>query len=290
MGELIVAVANLDTTPFHPLFSSPDADVVLACKGATLYYRLHSYTLKNASAFFRSMFSLPPKNHDSPQNEIIYLEEDENTLDVVFRMISGLPFPPIESYDLIDSMLDAVEKYEMTGVLSIIRIMVMTPALLDQPFRLYPIACRFGWEAEAKHASTQTLAYDLHDPELRPSLSKLSTSALLKLIDLHHSRREGLRQRLNDPPFVSGGVATCAACHHPIDYHTWRELKYKIILEMDCRPLGDTVLDAGLSNWPEALACWQAKCPDASCSRFLYDQTETVRVIRECVEQLPKTI
>jgi len=189
MAELTVATMN--TMNFHPLFSSPDADVVLASKGATLYYRLHSYTLKSASGFFRTMFSMPPKNYDSPQNGTIYLEEDEDTLDAVFRMISGLPFSPIESYDLIDSMLDAVEKYEMTGVLSIIRILVMTPALLNQPFRLYPIACRFGWETEAQHASTQTLAHNLHDQELRPALLKLSTDALLKLIDLHHARREG---------------------------------------------------------------------------------------------------
>ncbi|KAJ4497983.1 hypothetical protein C8R41DRAFT_176492 [Lentinula lateritia] len=76
----------------------------------------------------------------------------------------------------------------------------------------------------------------------------------------------GLWQRLNDPPFVSGGLATCNNCHAVIDYYTWRELKYKIILEMDVRPAGDTILEHGLSEWPEALACWQAKCAQAGCS------------------------
>ncbi|KAJ3864707.1 hypothetical protein EV359DRAFT_63754 [Lentinula novae-zelandiae] len=76
----------------------------------------------------------------------------------------------------------------------------------------------------------------------------------------------GLRQRLNDPPFVSGGLATCNNCNAVIDYHTWRELKYKIILEMDVRPAGDTILEHSLSEWPEALACWQAKCAQAGCS------------------------
>ncbi|KAF5345309.1 hypothetical protein D9758_008510 [Tetrapyrgos nigripes] len=292
MTEL--AVATIETRNFHPLFSSPDsdADIVLACKSATVYYRIHSYTLKTASGFFRTMFSLPQKNYDTLSNEVIYLEEDEATLDAVFRMISGLPLPPIDSYDQVDLMLDAIEKYDMPGPLSIIRIMVMTPSLLNQPFRLYPIATRFGWDAEAKYASSQTLSYNLYDPEHRPGLAKLSTDALLRLFELHHARREGIRQRLNDPPFVvsSGTNATCSACHRPIDHHTWRELKYKIILEMDVRPLGDTVLEPGLSSWPEAQACWQAKCPEFSCSRFLYDKNETVRVIRDCVEQLPKTI
>jgi hypothetical protein len=192
MAEL--AVATIDTRNFHPLFSSPDAEIVLASKGATLYYRLHSYTLKNASRFFQTMFTLPQKDHDSLTNGVIYLDEDETTLDAIFRMISGLPLSPIDSYDLIESMLDAIEKYDMPGPLSIIRIMVMTPSLLHQPFRLYPIASRFGWDAEAQHASSQTLSYNLYDPEHRPALSKLSTDALLRLFELHHSRREGYCQ------------------------------------------------------------------------------------------------
>lgn len=99
-----------------------------------------------------------------------------------------------------------------------------------------------------------------------------------------------LRKRLNEPPFVSGGVATCNNCGSTIDYGTWRELKYKIVLEMDLRPLGDTILDPNLSEWPEALACWEAKCGQPGCSRYLYDKNETFRVIRECIEKLPKTI
>ncbi len=144
----------------------------------------------------------------------------------------------------------------------------MTPALTVQPFRLYGIACRFGWEAEAKHASTQTLQYNLYDPEIRPLLQRLSTDSLLDLMELHRLRREGyaylpsvshllmkvcrLRQRLNDPPFVAGSTATCVSCHNLIDYHTWRELKYKIILEMDTRPLGDTVIEVD---------CWNGRKP-----------------------------
>lgn len=92
---------------------------------------------------------------------------------------------------------------------------------------------------------------------------------------------------MNDPPFVPGGTANCVSCHTLINYHTWRELKYKIILEMDVRPLGDTI-DTGLSDWPEAQACWLAQC--LKCSRFLYDKGETTRVIRECIDKLPRTI
>ena len=44
---------------FHPTFSSPEANVVLAAKEAQVYFRLHSHTLKTTSGFFKEMYSLP---------------------------------------------------------------------------------------------------------------------------------------------------------------------------------------------------------------------------------------
>lgn len=187
------------------------------------------------------------------------MDEDAFTLESLLRMACGLPILPITSYDAVDALLYAAEKYDMPGPMSIIRVLVMTPPLLDQPLRLYAVACRFGWDHEAKHASTETLALDLHSEPYRDALQTLSTTALLNLFQLHRDRREGLRTRLDDPPFVGGGTALCVACGWQIDYHTWRELKYKIILEMDVRPLGDSVVNTGLLDWHEAKACWNAK-------------------------------
>ncbi|KAK0212607.1 hypothetical protein DFS33DRAFT_1248530 [Desarmillaria ectypa] len=286
---LCISDPKLEGFKLHPLFT--EGDTTLAAKGGSTFFRVYSHTLKMTSGFFRSMFSLPqdPSSSSKPKG-IFYLDEDENTLECLLRMMCGLSLPPMDSYDQLDSLLDAVEKYDTPGPLSIVRLLVMTPALTVQPFRLYGIACRFGWEVEAKHASTQTLQYNLYDPAIRPLLQRLSTGSLLDLMELHRSRREGLRQRLNDPPFVAGSTATCVSCHNLIDYHTWRELKYKIILEMDKRPLGDTVVEMGLLEWPEAMACWTAKCPENTCHRSLYDKVETLRVIRDCVDKLPKSI
>ncbi|KDQ53648.1 hypothetical protein JAAARDRAFT_197440 [Jaapia argillacea MUCL 33604] len=122
-------------------------------------------------------------------------------------------------------------------------------------------------------------------------LSPLSTSALLALFTLDRTRRESLQTRLNQPPFVSDtGPASCSACGRAISYATWRNLKYVMILEMDCRPLWDEILNAGLETWREAKACWDARCGGQECKRVLYDKAETVRVVRECIEQLPKCI
>lgn len=176
---------------FHPLFSSPEADVVLAAKGSTKFFRVHSFVLKTASGFFRAMFSLPQRTSKTGySDDVIYLDETEDTLETLLCMISGLPVNIVQSYEAIDNLIDAVEKYDMPGPLSIIRLLIMTPTLLDEPFRLFSVACRFGWEDEAKRASTQTLAYNLYDPEVREHLRRLPTGSLLSLFELHRARRE----------------------------------------------------------------------------------------------------
>ncbi|GBE81318.1 hypothetical protein SCP_0310450 [Sparassis crispa] len=271
----------------HPLFSSDEGDVFLGSKDGT-QFRVHSYTLKTTSGWFRTMFSLPQKQ-DSNSLEVIYVDEDTETLEAILRMICGLPIPRLDSYEAIEPILHAAEKYDMIGPMSIVRAVVMTPPLLADPLRLYAITCRYGWLDEAKLASQYTLILDLHAPEHRHTLLKLGTLALLNLMELHRNRREALRRRLNEPPFVNdNGNTLCSHCGSVVDYHTWRELKYVIILEMDVRPLGDTVCNEGLLDWPAARACWDARC--VSCDRVLYDKKETLRVIRECIDQLPTTV
>ncbi|KAH9945683.1 hypothetical protein B0H21DRAFT_425073 [Amylocystis lapponica] len=284
--------ADVDNTSsnliYHPLFSSTDGDVVLGSKDGILF-RLHSFTLKMTSGWFRTMFSLPQRSEPLASPEALNVDEDSATLEGVLRMVCGLSIPCLDSYDTIEPILQAAEKYDMAGPMSIVRALVMTPPLLADPLRLYAIACRYGWRDEARMASQYTLTLNLHAPEHRVSLEKLGTHSLLSIFELHHGRREALRRRLDDPPFVNdGGDTSCSHCGHAVDYHTWRELKYVIILEMDVRPLGDTVCNEGVLEWPAARACWNARC--TNCDRVLYDKKETLRVIRECIDQLPTTV
>ncbi|OBZ68161.1 Palmitoyl-protein thioesterase 1 [Grifola frondosa] len=275
------------TATYHPLFSSSDGDVILGSKDGTLF-RVHTFTLKMTSGWFRTMFSLPQKSSASTP-DVIYVDEDAATLEDLLRMICGLTIPRLDSYDVIEPLLHAAEKYDMPGPMSIVRRLVMTPPLVDDPLRLYALTCRYGWQDEAMMASKYTLTLNLHAPEHRNTLKKLGTDSLLNLFQLHRFRRETLRGRLDDPPFVSdGGDTSCSHCGSAVDYHTWRELKYVIIMEMDSRPLGDTVCSSGLLEWPAARACWNAKC--ATCDKVLYDKTLTMRVIRECIDSLPTTV
>lgn len=65
-----------------------------------------------------------------------------------------------------------------------------------------------------------------------------------------------------------------------------------MFLEIDKRPLGDTLgLVVGeTAEWPEAKACWEAKCRKDDCGGLNYDRVATLRQIRNCVDLLPLTI
>jgi len=294
----------------HPAFDSPDADVVLVSRDL-VRFQMHSFTLKTTSGWFRSLFSIPrppPSNTaaagpmgegrdrrpaltpSTADPEMIHLDEDSSTLELLFRMISGLPIQPLTSFDTVDALLFASEKYEMPGPTSLVRIAVLTPPLADQPLRLYAAASRCGWTDEAKVASQRTLGMDLWQDENWEMLAKVDVRSALALLRLHRSRRECLRKKLDEHPFVNASpLSYCSRCRRQTDHHAWRELKHRVVAEMDSRPLGDTILDAGLAEWPEAKACWEAKCPYADCAIVQYDKTESMRLIKECIDSLPKT-
>jgi hypothetical protein len=297
----------------HPAFDSLDADVVLVSRDL-VHFRMHSFTLKTTSGWFRSLFSIPrpapPSTTEagalvpvdegrdrrpalSPSTtdpETIHLDEDSSTLELLFRMISGLPIQPLTSFDTVDALLFASEKYDTPGPTSLVRIAVLTPPLADQPLRLYAAASRCGWTDEAKVASQRTLAMNLWEDENWEMLAKVDVRSALALLKLHRSRRENLRKKLDEHPFVNASpVSCCSRCRRHTDHHAWRELKHRVTAEMDVKPLGDTILDVGLTEWPEAKACWEAKCPYADCALVQYDKTESMRLIRECIDNLPKT-
>ncbi|KAG9316172.1 hypothetical protein JVU11DRAFT_2192 [Chiua virens] len=294
----------------HSAFDSPDADVVLVSRDL-VRFRMHSFTLKTTSGWFRSLFSLPRPSTSSPEitsavadgserrsvlnpsianPETIHLDEDSTTLELLFRMISGLPIEPVTSFDTVDALLFATEKYEMPGPTSLVRIAVLTPPLADQPLRLYAAASRCGWTEEAKVASQRTLSINLWQDENWEMLAKIDVRSALILLKLHRSRKEELRKKLDEHPFVNANPASyCSRCRRQTDHHAWRELKHRLITEMDHRPSGDTIVDIGLTEWAEAKACWEAKCPHTDCAIVQYDKTETMRLIRECIESLPKT-
>jgi hypothetical protein len=91
--------------PLHPLFSSSDGDIILGAKGGTLF-RVHSYTLKTTSGWFRTMFSLLQKSAPAT-SDIIYVDKDAHMLESLLHMICGLPIMHVDSYNAIVVLLSS---------------------------------------------------------------------------------------------------------------------------------------------------------------------------------------
>jgi BTB/POZ domain len=294
---------------YHPLFSF-DADVVLSSRDGVLFC-VPSMTLKMTSSWFRAMFTLPQgsppassRSHNRNQRdtttvptdtEIIVLDEDSSTLEPLLRMICGLEIPTLDTWDAVEPVLYAAEKYEMPGPASIMRALLRAPTFTDAPLRLYAAACHFGWAEDARAASTRSLTLNLYDSVHKPPLLRLRTADLYALFALHNERRVQFRARIADAPFltdaqlVDTASARCSRCRETISYVEWRELRHVMLAELERRPSGDTVL-TGLEEWPAALACWATKCKRVSCLSSVYDKTLSSKAIKELLDSLPNAV
>ena len=294
---------NPDEAPkYHPMFSF-ESDVVL-CSRDGILFRVPSTTLKMTSSWFRAMFTLPqgtaPPSRTSgltppADSEVIALDEDARTLEPLLRMACGLEIATLDTWDAVEPVLYAAEKYDMPGPASIVRALLRTPAFADAPLRLYAAACHFGWADDARAASTHSLVLDLHAPTHRAALLRLRTADLLALFELHHTRRAQFRARLAEHPFLTDAQlsdstpARCSRCRDPISYAEWRELKHAMLYELERRPAGDSVL-TGLEEWPLAQACWAARCKKSMCVSPVYDKVSSTKAIKDVLDSLPNTI
>ncbi|KDR71885.1 hypothetical protein GALMADRAFT_213710 [Galerina marginata CBS 339.88] len=280
---------------YHPQFNSPDADIILVSSEET-GYRVPHFTLRNTCGYFRGLLAGHNSSLVHPEadrQEVIDVDEKDKVLTKVLSMICGLHTENWESIDEADDALLLAQKWDAPGPLSIIRGAITAPIFLAEPLRLYAIATRLGWDEEAKLASTHTLTLDLYEEVNGPALERISTGRLMTVFRLHRERRDLFKSLIDsDDLFEAGnsGRYVCPGCGEQMSNHTWRELKARMFMEMDRRPLGDTLCSLEMEEWAEATACWEAKCQKADCGRLNYNKLSTLRDIKSCLDRLPSHV
>ena len=65
-----------------------------------------------------------------------------------------LKISTLDSWDTIELVLYATEKYNMPGLALIVHMLLCTPAFFNEPLQLYSAACHFGWAEDMCQAST----------------------------------------------------------------------------------------------------------------------------------------
>jgi hypothetical protein len=283
---------DIQPTTFHPTFSSPCGDIVLRCRDT--FYRIPSYVLRRTTKLLQEDWKTSNNGVAAGGSYIhMVLDEDEKAVERVLRLISGLETPRCESFDELERSMFLAEKWGAPGPLSVLRYAITAPMCLDDPIRLYGLACRYDWRPEARIASRCTLTFDLFDEENQEALQQVSSRDLLLLLHFHRLRRDRFKEMLDTGEAFEAGNSKerfCKACGITVSNHTWRELKWRMLSEMDRRPAGDTLLSLDMEEWPEAVACWEAKCKTESCNAHSYDKLGTLKAIKDCLEQLPDCI
>ena len=204
---------------YHPLFSYPSGDVVLRSTDGTLY-RLHSYTLRASSGLFDTLLSLPQPKTCRPSHNYHYSTSGDSRLypdilDVyetdfpmaeVLKLIYGILTPLRAPFDKIEAILALAEKWDAQGAIANLRSVFSLPQFIDQcPIRCYVLSRHYGWDYEARLASTRTLSLNLYEPIHAHSLNQLSSNDLHLLLNLHRKRRDMFRQLLNSPERFPAG-------------------------------------------------------------------------------------
>ncbi|KAF4622257.1 hypothetical protein D9613_009011 [Agrocybe pediades] len=192
---------------YHPAFCDTDADIVLRSIESTLY-RVHSFTLRNTSGFFDTMFGLPqPNGSTRPQSTtLLDVYEGDFELERLLRLMFGLTIPRWSSLEELERVLNIAEKWDTPGPISVIRRALSSGTFIhSHPLKCYLIATHFGWVDVARLASTFTLALNLYDPMHSSTLNELTSKALLPLLELHRRRRDMFKELLNSPERFAAG-------------------------------------------------------------------------------------
>ncbi|KAF9001123.1 hypothetical protein BDQ17DRAFT_1358788 [Cyathus striatus] len=283
---------------YHPKFSSLSADVILRSADGTLY-RVPKFTLRRTCGYFRTLLPVPTigellkrEEEKEEKEQVFEIAEPEDVLERVLCLICGLEPPQWETFDDLASVARLVEFLDAPGPLSILQGACTSPLFLAEPIRLYGLARRYGWEEESQIASSHTLSLSLYEKKHEPQLASLTAKDLMALLGLHRRRRDEFKKAIDGDLFNAGNAVkySCTGCGEEVDNHPWRELKARMFLEMDWRPLGDTICALDMEEWPEAVACWSAKCKKEGCGDLYYNKVYTLRDIKACIDRLPETV
>ncbi|PCH33576.1 hypothetical protein WOLCODRAFT_160179 [Wolfiporia cocos MD-104 SS10] len=282
--------APADEMKYHPLFSMPDADVIL-CSQDEVLFRVYSQTLRTASSWFGAMLDLPQHSTAAIAQDIIRLSEDAAVLSALLKMACCMGPLSLDSVDFVEAVLCAAEKYDMPGAISTIRGLIVSPFMKGSPLRLYGIATRRHWVEEAKLFSARTHSLDLNAPNSSVEIRRMDSDALVALMSLHRRRRDAFKEALNDTGLFSASrsrSSVCPHCSHVITHDAWYALKEGWISKLESEPIADPASALMESQRAQVEAVLLAAC--GGCNRPLYSAMGTMDNLRHAIENLPQSV
>ncbi|KAF9240596.1 hypothetical protein BU15DRAFT_73827 [Melanogaster broomeanus] len=185
-------------------FNRPNADVILRTSDH-VDFRFYKLLLSLASPFFANMFALPqpgPLDNAADQTKyslpVIPVSETSAVMKKLLSFCSPVydaDVPALENLDIVMSILDAAEKYDMRRVGEFVVKMITVPKFLEQePMRVFAIACRYRAERETNIAARYMLRFAVWEPAYVAELDFISGSDYQRLVKYHASCGQAVDQ------------------------------------------------------------------------------------------------
>ncbi|EIW75085.1 hypothetical protein CONPUDRAFT_85425 [Coniophora puteana RWD-64-598 SS2] len=251
-------------------FNRPDADVILRASDS-VDFRFYKFLLLLASPFFMNMFSLPqPKAHDVAADEtkygcpIIPVTERSEVIRKLLGFCSPVydtHMPALENLDIVTSLLDAADKYDMKRVGTFIVGMLTAPRFLEaEPLRVFAIACRYRAEKETSIAAKYLLRYAIAEIEYTPELDCISGGDYHSLVKYHTTCGQAMNQISRHWSLLPLPPLDCKVCRKKgISKISTKEYQDAVVYALSFRPCAETLLN---SDWLDAMLKKAGSCPN----------------------------
>jgi hypothetical protein len=195
-------------------FDHPDADVILRSSDKEpMDFRVFKLFLSVASPFFAMFFTLPQPNSPLYTEEyedgvpVIQMSEDNRTLQLLLQFcypLALLDVPRLSTLQELQKLVEAAHKFDMDGVKIFTQRTLVEPRFIEsQPLRVFAIAIRFGWAAEAKTAARYTLRQPITNPVFVEELVYITAAAYHRLQEYHRICGEVAASRALLQPIIA---------------------------------------------------------------------------------------
>jgi len=195
-------------------FDAPDADAVLRSSDGK-EYRVHRLILSLASPVFQGMFGLPQPTDPPSQLPTIDVPESADILQPFIQYLYPCSPPKISDISMWAALYVIADKYGAEGIMDPLRDMLIPRFFEASPLRVYTLASHWGFEEEAKIASTRTLTIDVLKDFPQEDAELMGGGACRRLYLLHFNRREAARALVTGHPLPTSSDPSCK-CPPPV--------------------------------------------------------------------------
>jgi len=155
------------------------------------------------------MFSLPQPTGASSKSPTIDVPEPSDILQPFIQYLYPRSPPRISDISMWEALYVIADKYAAEVVTDLLRDMLIPRFLETSPLRVYALASRWGFEEEAKVASTRTLTLDISKDFPQEDAELMGGTACRRLCLLHLTRREAARALVADHPLPTSSSPAC---------------------------------------------------------------------------------